>query len=85
MHGALEKAVKPHVAVPDFKRYTNAGKEKIIADVVQEEDKKDKKKAENVNRAKTTYGVGTVFRNGAPPSKKKKAAKKKKREVFESA
>ena len=84
VYKAMEKGVKPHVAVPDFKRYTNGGKEKKITELVQEEDKKQQKTSENVNRAKTTYGVGTVFRNGAP-AKKKKASKKKKVEVFESA
>ena len=30
VHGALVKATKPEVSVPDFKRYTNGGKEKRI-------------------------------------------------------
>ena len=81
---AMDKAVKPHVAVPDFKRYTNGGKEKKITEVVQEEEKKEKKTMDNKNKNKSTYGVGQVFRNGAP-AKKKKVAKKKKAEVFESA
>ena len=74
---AMDTAVKPKVAVPDFKRYTNGGKEKKITDVVKEEEKKDKKKTENLSKAKSNCNVGQVFRNGAPPSKKKKAAKKK--------
>mmetsp|Transcript_1685 Transcript_1685/g.2334 ORF Transcript_1685/g.2334 Transcript_1685/m.2334 type:complete len:405 (+) Transcript_1685:613-1827(+) len=43
VQGALEKAVKPSVSVPDFKRYTNGGKEKRITDVILEEETKEKK------------------------------------------
>ena len=90
VHAALERGVKPRVAAPDFNRYTNGGKEKGIADVRHEEDQKQQKRKENVNKAKSAYGVGTVFRNGqAPTAKKKKGqgAKKGKKTggVFESA
>jgi len=43
VHVALEMAIKPKIAVPDFNRYTNGGKEKKITDVVQEEEKKVQK------------------------------------------
>ena len=56
--GALEKGTKPHVAVPDFKRYTNGGKEKKLSEVVQEEESKNQKKAENQMKSKTAYSVG---------------------------
>ena len=34
---AMDKAIKPKVAVPDFNRYLNGGKDKKIKDVVEEE------------------------------------------------
>ena len=80
VYTAMEKAIKPHVAVPDFKRYTNAGKEKNITAVVEEEEKKEKKKTENIAKAKTSYGVGTVFKGAGMAAKKKKVAAAKKKQ-----
>lgn len=34
IQGALERGTKPAIAVPDFNRYTNGGKEKKIKDVI---------------------------------------------------
>ena len=81
VQGALEKAIKPAVSVPDFNRYTNGGKQKKITDVVQEEEAKTKKKTEDKAKSKNTYGVKTLFGH----SKKKKAAKKKPKQALESA
>lgn len=83
LHGALDKAIKPQVAVPDFKRYTNGGKEKKIRDVVEEEEKKEKKVKEDATKSKTQYGVKNIFKGSS--KKKKVAAKKKPKEAFESA
>ena len=82
LHGALDKAIEPKVAVPDFNRYTNGGKEKKIADVVYEEEKKEKQKNQNKNQAKNSYDVKRVFPGNA---KKKKKAPKKPKEAIESA
>lgn len=58
IQGALEKATKPAVSVPDFNRYTDGGKAKRIEDVKMAQDMKDKKTNENKSKAKTQYGVG---------------------------
>jgi len=77
VHVAIEKATKPHVAVPDFNRFTNGGKEKRIVDVKQEEETKQKKQSSNLTKAKTTYDVKNIFTGNATAKKKKAAAKKK--------
>lgn len=70
--------------MPDFNRFTNGGKEKKIADVVVEEESKQKKQADNLTKAKTNYAVKKHFKGNAA-AKKKKAAKKKPKEALESA
>lgn len=86
MHGALQNAIKPAISVPDFKRYTNGGKEKKIQDVIQEADIKTKKTTADKSRAKDAYAVKKHFKGGSAAAKKKKAAAKNKpKQAIESA
>lgn len=70
--GSLIKATRPEINGPDFKRYTNADKNKNLPQIMEQEEAKEVKKTENKKKSKDNYAVKNHFL----PSKSKKGKKK---------
>ena len=59
--GAYVKGTKPTVSAPDFNRFERGSKSKTIQNVKDEDEERQKRKADRVARAKEKYQIQNHF------------------------